>query len=272
MGAIITVLGYILIGRDVISWGLPIWAWQAIGAAIFFVSVIAIIYGHQNAITFKPRLSNDPTKQKIISESSPKQERNVGQQNKTRVIEAKPPTPEAIVTSEQISELIPGILTPQFYTPKDDAIFHLKIMGRDNSSALSVLRGVEGCPIQYPIRLFNTRPIVVEVISYTIKIFLNEIPVQVVVWNNPNNETSNGMSMGHPLYLRADDITTLNVPIVLAQMQGILPQSNPEWSATGELRFQSDKDVAFKRFDFKNDRYVLLESDWDYLRKNALPK
>lgn len=50
LGALVVIAGYISTGRDILSWGLPVWFWQTLGAAIFFASVIAILIRHQKAI------------------------------------------------------------------------------------------------------------------------------------------------------------------------------------------------------------------------------
>lgn len=50
MGALIVAGGYVLNGQQVISWGLPIWAWQAIGVVIFALSVLAIVMGFQKRL------------------------------------------------------------------------------------------------------------------------------------------------------------------------------------------------------------------------------
>ena len=50
LGPLIVLAGYISTGQDILSWGFPVWLWQAIGAAIFFASVIAILYGHQKRL------------------------------------------------------------------------------------------------------------------------------------------------------------------------------------------------------------------------------
>lgn len=46
----IFVISRILDGVDAVSLGLPFWAWEAIAATVFFVSVIAIIVSHQRDV------------------------------------------------------------------------------------------------------------------------------------------------------------------------------------------------------------------------------
>jgi len=90
LGALMVAVGYILIGKDIISLGLPIWAWQAIGAAIFFISVIAIIYGHQKAMSFKTSAANEQaTKGQVKpSQKTPSFLENVLAFNQQKVYEA----------------------------------------------------------------------------------------------------------------------------------------------------------------------------------------
>lgn len=59
MGPVIVIAGYVSLGKDIISLGLPIWAWQAIGATIFCVSIIAIVYGNQKAVGVKTPIVNE---------------------------------------------------------------------------------------------------------------------------------------------------------------------------------------------------------------------
>lgn len=78
MGALIVGVGYILTGQQIISLGLPIWAWQGIGAIIFFVSIAAIIYGLQKQINnVNPEIPSTSSKvprglvgQQLISDDS----------------------------------------------------------------------------------------------------------------------------------------------------------------------------------------------------------
>jgi len=172
---------------------------------------------------------------------------------------------------EPHSQQIPSILEPQLQNPQDDAIYHLVISGRDFSSRLSILTGVEGWPVHYPLGLRNTRPIVIELVGYTVRILWNRITVQVVSWKNPDNLTSTGMSVGHPKYLKSDEPNTLNIPVALALMKVALPGPSPPWGIDGELYFQGDKEVIRKPFDFKDDNYTLQDAEWDALKKNALP-
>lgn len=46
-GALVVIAGYILDGIGAASLGLPFWAWQAIGAGIFFFSVMTVLYGQE---------------------------------------------------------------------------------------------------------------------------------------------------------------------------------------------------------------------------------
>lgn len=50
VGALMVVGGYILTGKEIVSLGLPIWAWQSIGAGIFCISLIAIVYSYQRKL------------------------------------------------------------------------------------------------------------------------------------------------------------------------------------------------------------------------------
>ena len=164
-------------------------------------------------------------------------------------------------------------LASQLQNPKDDAVHYLLISGRDFSS-LAILRGVAGWPVQYPIKLCNIRPVPIELVGFTIRILLNGIPIQAVIWNKPDTFASNGVSIGHPIYIQVDSPIPFNlpVPVVLAQIQSTLPEASPSWSAIGELRFQGDKGITKRPFDFTNDNYTLSQADWDDLRRNAFPK
>ena len=44
VGGVLVIGSYVLSGITVIRLGLPFWAWQAIGAAIFFACIIAVVY------------------------------------------------------------------------------------------------------------------------------------------------------------------------------------------------------------------------------------
>jgi len=179
------------------------------------------------------------------------------------------------VKQAQVAELsqiaIPTILTPQLQYPKDDAIGHLVISGRD-SSALNILRGVDGWPVQYPIRLLNTRPVPVELVGFTVNIYWNDKPVEAVSWNKPDSYASNGVSMPQTVIIQGDQPSTFNVLILLAKIKAPLPETSPCWGATGELRFRGDKEnIERKHFDFKNDRFSLSSQDWEDLRKYVYP-
>lgn len=174
-------------------------------------------------------------------------------------------------TGESKQDPIPAILTPQFLNPKNDAVQYLLISGR-NFSGLSILRGVEGWPVQYPLGLYNTRPVPIELVGFTVKISLNGTPIPPVSWNKPDTFASNGATMGHPIYIIGDSQKLFNVPVFLSQIQSTLPDASPSWSAVGEFRFQGDKEIVKKRFEFTNDNYLLSQADWDDLRKHAFPK
>lgn len=166
---------------------------------------------------------------------------------------------------------IPASLTPQFHNPLDDAIARLAILSRD-FSGLAISRGIAGWPVQYSIRLYNTRPVSIEVVAYRVTILLGGIPVQVVSWDKLSSDrTSNGISQS-PIRLAPDSLTTFRIPVVLALMQSSLPQTSPFWGATGELRLRGDKEVVPRTFNFINDNYMFSQTDWDALRQNAFPK
>jgi uncharacterized membrane protein len=50
LGGFMVVAGYILDGIGVFQLGLPIWIWQAIGASIFLILVITIVYDSHKAV------------------------------------------------------------------------------------------------------------------------------------------------------------------------------------------------------------------------------
>jgi hypothetical protein len=108
---------------------------------------------------------------------------------------------------------------------RNKAINRLIILGRDFST-LTILRGIAGWPVQYPLRLYNTRPILIELVGYTVTIFLADIPMQVVTWDKPSNVASNSTPVTWPIYLQPDIWTPFNVPVVLALMQQTLPQTS----------------------------------------------
>jgi hypothetical protein len=173
--------------------------------------------------------------------------------------------------AEHSQTAIPVVLTSQLQNPKDDAICHLVISGRDYFT-LNILRGTAGWPVEYPIRLLNTRPIPVELIGFTVNIYWNDKPVETVIWNKPDNYTSNGVSMPQPVIIQGDQPLLFNVLVLLAKIKAPLPEASPSWGTTGELRFRGDKEnIERKLFDFKNDRYSLSSQDWEDLRKYVYP-
>lgn len=188
-----------------------------------------------------------------------------------REVKFQSPITRKLKSVGEKSDAIPAILMPQLQNPQDDAISHLVISGRDYS-ALNILRGVDGWPVQYPIRLLNTRPVPVELVGFTVNIYWNDKPVEVVSWNKPDNYASNGVSMGQVVILVGDQLLPFNVHVLLAKIKSPLPETSPSWGATGELRFRSDKEnIEKKQFDFKHDRYSLSSQDWDDLRKYVAP-
>lgn len=50
VGAVAFVISLVLDGIGAVSLGLPFWAWEAIAAAVFFVSVMAIIVAHERDV------------------------------------------------------------------------------------------------------------------------------------------------------------------------------------------------------------------------------
>lgn len=176
-----------------------------------------------------------------------------------------------ISDGQAASSEIPAYLVPQLRHPKNDAIELLKCWGRDYSS-LTIMRGQRGWPVHYPLRIYNIRPVSVEVISYTVTVSFNDVPIQHVKWTKPDTATSNGATPGNTS-LAPDDWTVLHIPVVLSQVSVLsLPVASPSWSAMGELHFQGEKEDMVRRFDFSNDRYALSSGDWDDLRQNAFPK
>jgi hypothetical protein len=154
---------------------------------------------------------------------------------------------------------------------RSKAINRLLILGRD-FSALTISRGMQGWPVQYPLRLYNTRPIPIEIIGYSVTIFLADIPMQVIEWNKPAKFASNSATVNWPISLFADARTSFAVPVVLSLMQNTLPNTSPTWGISGELRLQGEKEVIRREFEFKNDYYRLSDADWTDLRQHSFPK
>jgi hypothetical protein len=234
-----------------------------IGIAIFFIATLALVLGFM----YWSRKSKGDGKKTIGATTS----------NPRKIKTTIPP--------EQMGEIIPVFLQSQFHTPLGDAIYNLNIMpisfpiavrGKADlpASTITFTDKIEGYPLIYSLRLYNTRPTVIELVGYTINILLNGIPVQTVTWDKPNNQTSIGINVSHPIYILGDTITSVYIHALLAQMQGRIPDISPYWTAKGELSFQSDKGKEFRVFDFTNDayRYILSDSDWKYLRARATPK
>jgi len=157
-----------------------------------------------------------------------------------------------------------------FLSSNNDAIAHLLILGREFSS-LNILRGAPGWPIVYPIKLHNVRPYPIEIVGFTATILLNDKPVQVIKWDKPENQTSNGSPMNHPFYLESDQWMPFPIRVILAQMQATLPINTPFWGVQGELRLKGHTKILNRSFDFSKDNYTLSQADWDDLRKNAMP-
>lgn len=155
------------------------------------------------------------------------------------------------------------------FKARNDAIGHL-LIGTEKS-ALTIYRGKLGWPVQYPIKLRNTRPVSIEVVRYEVTIFMNDVPMQVVQWDNSKQKASNGADVSHPIYLQGDDVTSLPIWVLLAQMRQDLPQDSPKWGSEGELSLQGDDELCRRRsFDLKKDYYALSQADWEDLRKNAI--
>lgn len=174
-------------------------------------------------------------------------------------------------TSQTEANAIPAILTPQVYQPKQDAVQYLIISGREYAG-LNILRGREGWPVQYPLKLYNTRPTPIECVGFTVNVLWNDKPIQSVDWEAPKNYASNGVPMPDSFVLQGDQLTPFSVPVLLAQIsKASLPDTSPIWGAAGELRFRGDRRIEKRVFDFRNDRYRLSDADWNDLRKNAFP-
>ncbi len=50
VGILLVIVGYILNGQQIASWGLPVWVWQVIGAIVFGLFVRLIVLGLQKRI------------------------------------------------------------------------------------------------------------------------------------------------------------------------------------------------------------------------------
>jgi hypothetical protein len=74
LGAIMTIIAGIQQAREVLSWGLPYWGWQAIGMFIFFASIIAIVYFKVPLIKKKETSSQPSEIDKLNSEVAPYRE------------------------------------------------------------------------------------------------------------------------------------------------------------------------------------------------------
>ncbi len=67
VGGAVVIVGYILEARDVVALGLPIAYWQAIGAALFMGSMIAILYRwDQNHVAPSTQVVRDGTKPVLL--------------------------------------------------------------------------------------------------------------------------------------------------------------------------------------------------------------
>jgi hypothetical protein len=152
-----------------------------------------------------------------------------------------------------------------------EAIDHLLISGHEISDLL-IFRGISGCPIEYPIKLLNTRPVRLEIVGFTVNILMNDKPVQVIKWDKPDNQTSNGTHIDHPFYIEGDRLTQLHcIRVILTQISTILPIVSPSWGIQGEIRFQGKTRIVSRGFDFNHDYYKLSQNDWDEVKKAALP-
>lgn len=145
----------------------------------------------------------------------------------------------------------------------DEDIQRVIIVGHETSQ-LTILKGIAGWPISYPLKIYNICPIALPLSGYKVTILLNNAPAQVVEWYESSPQASTGFLVDR-IDLPPDQPIILRIIVNVAQIQN-LPQESPIWGIRGELFFKGDTNLVTRIFDFSYDNYSLLQSDWDDLR------
>lgn len=144
---------------------------------------------------------------------------------------------------------------------------------------LSVQQGRPGWPVLYPIRIYNGRPIPVDIIGYNLTALWNDEVVQREEWVAPDAETRSG-ELVHPpidrsasvegLTVQADDWYRLDIPVKVSQIAN-WPLISPTWDARGTIIVRCGEQTRNIQFNFDTDHYTLSERDWAGLRNHILP-
>ena len=71
VGAAMVIVGYVSQVKEIISWGLPIWAWQSIGAVIFFASLGWVLWEQQKKIDALCVKEAKPEAEEVASAQNP---------------------------------------------------------------------------------------------------------------------------------------------------------------------------------------------------------
>ncbi|MCH8061439.1 MAG: hypothetical protein IH861_02935 [Chloroflexi bacterium] len=150
-----------------------------------------------------------------------------------------------------------------------DALQHIVIEEQDHRE-LVIHKGRPERPIMYPIKLRNTRPLIVDIVGFNVNVLWNGESKQVVQWRAPDRVASNGLAVHEPfdstnpldaLRIQPDSTYQLDVPVNIRQISN-WPIKSPSWSARGTVYFKAEGQTGEKQFNFKTDDYRFDSSDW----------
>ena len=161
---------------------------------------------------------------------------------------------------------------------KLDALDHFMIEGVSRTS-LTVLEGLAGKPIMYPLVLQNTRPLPIDIVGYDMTILWDDKPAVTVNWHPPSATTSSGFRVVPPytatnqedlIRIGGDSRIELGIPVNLRQI-GTLPTLSPRWGIKGYLSLICagiPSTPKTKTFDLATDHYQIDQISWGQLKSD----